>query len=287
MARQRPPRFKMREIVTVLANERTVATGHAGLTGSVCGHSPLVGGGWDYSVSLPRRRRMVYGFLVDELESTGRREPKQETTSMRIRVDPDSGSTTILDSAGEPIELPAEDDSVGVPFFTEVAVRDPDDPDRYPIDGVVVAKARRPDGSWRYGVLPDDEQVVRALDREQFWARVPTDPGEYLDRASRPDVDEVEADATLAYTAVWHAPAPAYGYDQVVRVLDRPHTAPVVGRCGRVITEQLGDGLTWSYFLILDDDPTAQYRYLTVAEVDIEATGEYGEGYNPPPDWRR
>lgn len=285
MSNQRPPRFEMREIVTVLATERSVASGLAGLTGSVCGYSALSSGEWDYGVSIPRRRREVYGFLGHELESTGRREPKEERVSMRIQVDPDSGRSTVLDDERFPVELPGEDDDVGIEFFTRVAVPGQDDPEGDRLDGVVVAKARRPDGSWRYGVLLEDEQAARTFERRQLWVSGWTDPGKYLDRDPEPDVDEIERATELVFTSVWHAPPPAFGYDQEVRVLDRPHAAPVAGRVGKVVTELLRDDLRWAYFVVLDDDPTAEYRSLTVAENDLEATGNYGEGYNPPQPW--
>lgn len=284
MPRQRPPRFKEREVVNILVNERTVAEGLAGLTGSVCGHAPLHGGGWDYDVQLPRRRRMVYGFVESDLVSTGRMKPKQKRMSMRIRVDPESGESSVLDDAGEPIEFPNREDEVGIGFFTDVSLPDEEDPDGDRLSGIVVAKAQQADGSWRYGILLDDEPAVRTYDRSRFYAHVPSDPGEYLDRSIRPHTEEVDG-SPLLYAAVWHAPAPAFGYDQVLRVVDRPHTAPVAGRVGRVITEQLHDDMTWAYFVILDDDPTAEIQYVTAAEEDLEATGDYGEGYNPPPDW--
>jgi hypothetical protein len=250
-------------------------------------------GGWCYSVNIPRRRHHGYSMEEHEIESTGRMappEPEAPRVSMKVQVDPDSGAGTLLDEAGNEIDA-VDDEAEGLPLFTVTSVIAPDaDEDDDDEHGVVVAKGRRPDGSWRYVVLLWDERVVEAHDRHELDPTVWIERGTFLDQgrpAGLEEVERAERAGGVELVAAWNAPRPVFGYDQGVRVLDRPHTAAVAGRVGAVRCEELGDDLRWRYWVLFDDDPAADCQSATVDEADLEATGRYGEGYNPPPDWLR
>ncbi len=287
--RRRVAPFKRREVVRVLSNDDTEHFEIAGLTGIVFDISLDMDGEWVCGITLPRRRGRVYSMMADELESTGEFAPPEppdpNPVTIKVRVDPESGETTAFDSAGNEIIPDEVDEARGPELFSNVSVTHPDLHEGEHQYGVLVGKARRPDGSWRYAVLLDEDRVVLPFDAEHVYVRSWTEPGEFLDFRRPAGIDELEQTEPLSYLAAWNAPAPKFGYDQEVRILDRPHTAPVAGRVGRVLWEILNDDLGWSYWVDFEDDPDAEYQSVTVAEEDLEATGTYGEGYNPPPDW--
>ncbi len=289
--RRRVAPFGPREIVRVRSTERTEHREIAALTGVVSDVSRDVDGEWVCGVMLPRRRRRYYSITADELESTGQFAPPEppdpNPVTMTVRVDPESDEATAFDSAGGEIVVDEVDEARGPELFSDVTVTLPGLPEDEHQDGVLIAKARRPDGSWRYAVLLDDDPVVVPFDAEHVFVRSWTQPGKFLDFRRPAGIDELERTEPLSYLAAWNAPRPAFGYDQEVRVLDRPHTAPVAGRVGIVRWEILNDDLGWSYWVDFEDDPDAEHQSATVAEEDLEATGTYGEGYNPPPEWLR
>lgn len=285
------PRFRRHEIVRMVTSAKNEAYGVVGFEGIVDDVDKRPDGSWYYDVTIPRRRHRGYTMEEHEIEGTGRiapPEPEVPRVSMKVQVDPDSGAGTLLDEAGDEIEA-IDDEAEGLPLFTVTAVIAPDaDEDDDDEHGVVVAKGRRPDGSWRYVVLLWDERMVEAHDRHELDPTVWIERGTFLDRGRPAGLDEVERAERaggVELVAAWHAPRPAFGYDQGVRVLDRPHTEAVAGRVGTVRAEDLGDDLRWRYLVLFDDDPAADCRSATVDEADLEATGRYGEGYNPPPDW--
>ncbi|MDP9386558.1 MAG: Imm31 family immunity protein [Actinomycetota bacterium] len=282
------PRFKQREIVRVVASAKATRHGVVGFTGTVLGVHER-GGGWYYSVTIPRRRRHSFSMEEDELESTGAvapPEPERPTTSLRVRVDPEAGEGTVLDESDQAVDLDDENEELhGLPLFTWTEIVDPDADELDDQESaVVIGKARRRDGGWRYVVLRLDDRVVCAYDGEELDPTVWRDEGEFLDRERPGGMEELEREEGLDFVAAWKAPRPAFGYDEGVRVLDRPHTAPVAGWTGRVCHHFLGNDMRWQYF-VLFDDVTADIQSATVGEEDLEATGTYGEGYNSPPDW--
>ncbi|MDP9386368.1 MAG: Imm31 family immunity protein [Actinomycetota bacterium] len=283
------PRFQEREIVRLVDSAKTAQHAIVGFTGTVAAVHESYDGGWCYTVNIPRRRRQNFSMEEDELESTGTMAPpapERPKRSLRLRVDPETGGGTALDESGQEIEVDDEDDELhGVPLFTWTEIVDPDadELDDW-VAAVVIGKARRRDGGWRYVVLRLDDRVVCACDGEELDPTVRCDEGEFLDRERPAGLEELEREERLDFVAAWKAPRPAFGYDEGVRVLDRPHTAPVAGRTGSVRHHLLGDDLRWRYF-VLFDDVAAEVQSATVAEEDLESTGVRGEGYNPPPDW--
>lgn len=285
-----PRRFTRLEVVQVRATPGTRRRRIAGLFGVILEDGEMNWEGrWHYAVSLPRRRHRSTRILEDELESTGRFEvPEDEVdgVGMRVRVDHDTGEGSLLAEDGGEIEIDIDNGGAGVAFFSCVQILDHDAGEDDDLDqGVIVAKAQRPDGQWRYAVLIAGERRVTGHERHELDPAIWLDPAEFLD-APRPDgLDDFDRSETLTFTAAWRAPRPAFGYDQRVRVLARAYTDAVADREGAVRLELLGDDLRWSYFVVLDDDPNSSVQSVTVGEEDLETTGDYGEGYNPPPDW--
>lgn len=285
-----PKRFKRFEVVQVRDTPATRRGRIAGLSGVIVADGERNWEGkWHYSVNLPRRRHRSTPLLEDELESTGRFEVPEgdrDGAGVRLRVDPNTGDGSVLFEDGENIDIDIDNGGAGVAFFSCVQVLDPDAGDDTDLDqGVIVAKAQHPDGVWRYAVLLEGDRRVRGHERHELDPAIWLDPAAFLD-ASRPEgILEFERSETLPFVAAWRAPRPAFGYDQRARVLARAHTDTVADREGAVRMELLGDDLTWSYFMILDDDQTSPVQSVTVGEDDLEATGEFGEGYNPPPHW--
>ncbi len=282
------PLFEEREVVRVLPNADTTRYRIAGLTGTVRRVHERSRGGWYYSVTIPRRRRHSFSLEEDELETTGAvapPEPEGRTTTLRVRVDPETGDGNLLDETGKEIDVHGDVERHGLPLFTWTEIVDPvadEDDDRE--SAVVLGKARRPDGGWRYIVLRVDDRTLGAYDAEGLDPTAWEDEGEFLDHERPHGLEDLEREEGLDFVAAWKAPRPAFGYDEGVRVLYRPHTAPVAGRTGVVYHQFLSDDLRWSYF-VLFDDVTAEVQSATVGEQDLEPTGTYGEGYNMPPDW--
>ncbi|MGQ0521227.1 MAG: hypothetical protein ACT4PX_08770 [Actinomycetota bacterium] len=286
MPRRKLGSFRSREIVRVVHNERTETNDVAGLIGTICGVSSDSRRVYSYAVLLPRRRRKVYAIKEEDLESTGRFEPPppEDRSPVTLRVK-QTGEATVVHADGTTSGIEYPDETDGLPFFNVVHFSSVSPGLDGPI-GTVIGKARGDDGEWHYAVLLDDDrQVVGPVQRDLFRARFWTEPGPFLDGPRPPGLDELEARLPGHFLGAWQAPAPAFGYDQEVRVADRPHTDVVAGRVGNIVGEVLHDDLTWGYDVALHDDPGAEYRTATVAEEDLEPTGGYGEGYNPPPAW--
>lgn len=285
-----PPRFKRFEVVRVRDTPASRFHLIAGLSGVIAEDGERNWEGrWHYSVNLPRRRHRSTQLTEDELEGTGRFEVPEgvgDGADVRLRVDPGTGDGSVLAEDGEEIEIDIDNGAAGVAFFSCVQVLDPDAGEDDDLDqGVIVAKGRHPDGRWRYAVLLQDERRVTAHERIELDPAIWLDPAAFLDAPRPTGIDEFERSETLPFVAAWRAPRPAFGYDQRVRVLARAHTDAIADREGAIRMELLGDDLTWSYLVIFDDDPAAPVESATVGEDDLEATGGYGEGYNPPPDW--
>ncbi len=282
------PRFEEGEIVRVRHTTDTARHRIAGFTGTVDGIYESFRGGWYYGVTIPRRRRRSFSVEEHELESTGAvapPEPEGPTTTLRVRVDPATGEGRLLDETGQEIDVHGDEELHGLPLFTRAEIVHPEADELDDREAaVVLGKARRPDGGWRYVVLRVDDRTLGAYDAEGLDPTAWEDEGEFLDH-ERPDgLEELERQEGLDFLAAWKAPRPAFGYDEGVRVLYRPHTAPVAGRTGAVYHQFLSDDLRWSY-LVLFDDVTAEVQSATVGEGDLEPTGTHGEGYTPPPEW--
>ncbi|MGH9179543.1 MAG: hypothetical protein ACRD0N_13440 [Acidimicrobiales bacterium] len=230
----------------------------------------------------------MHDFREEDLETTGRMEPpKPEAPSLRMRVT-EEGDASVVNEDGTTSGIPYPDETNGLPFFSYVDLYEFMEPGDLAPSGVIVGKAEKPDGAWHYAVLyVDAKQVIGPMERDRLHVSFGTEPGEFLDFGRRPPgIDDFERDFPH-FLGAWLAPAPAFGYDQEVRVLDRPHTEEVAGRVGAVMCEELHDDLTWSYWVLFHDSPAAPYQSATVAQEDLEPTGRFGEGYNPPPDWLR
>lgn len=284
-----PLRYRRREIVRITRSHATERLGLVGLTGTITGVYGDGRGAPLYGVTIPMRRHQEYSLAEDELESTGRFELAEEDgdrVSMRLRVDPGTGEGTLLAENGGEIEVDVDNGGAGVAFFSCVQVLDPDAGEDDDLEqGVIVGKARHPGGEWRYAVLLEDERKVEGHERNELDPAIWLDPREFLDGPRPRAIEEFERSETLSFTAAWRAPRPAFGYDQRVRVLARAYTDAVADREGAVRMQFLSDELSWSYFVVFDHDPGSQVQSATVGEDDLEATGEFGDGYNPPPRW--
>lgn len=284
-----PFRFRRHEVVQITRSHTTERLDLVGLTGTITGVFDDGGGAPLYGVTIPMRRPQEYSLAEDELESTGRfdlAEDDGDRVSMRLRVDPVTGEGTLLAEDGAVIEVDIDNGGAGVAFFSCVQVLDPDASEDDDLDqGVIVGKARHPNGEWRYAVLLEDERNVEGHERRELDPAIWLDPGEFLDGPRPRAIEEFERSETLKFSAAWRAPRPAFGYDQRVRVLARAHTDAVADRAGAIRMQFLSDELTWSFFVVLDHDPGSQVQSVTVGEEDLEATGEFGDGYKPPPHW--
>lgn len=280
-----PLRHHRWEVILITRSAHTERLGIVGLTGTITSIYDDGGDGRRYGVTVPRRRHQHFTLSDDEMEGTGRsaeREPESHRTSLRVGVDPKTGRGSLLDRAG--VAITVDDGASGLALFTFVSVLDPAaDEDEDLHEGVVVAKARRADGTWRYIVLLENQRVLLVHDGHELDPAFWTEPGHFLDHPLPKDADTIKRAEGLDFLAAWNAPPPVFGYDQQVRVLARAHTDALAGRTGSIRSEDLSDDLRWSYWVLFDDDEASEFRSVTVGEEDLEATGLYGEGYNPAP----
>ena len=266
------PKFKRWEVVRVVESEETTDDRIAGLVGVVRSEHENGRGGWYYSVKLDDRND-EYLMQEDEIESTGLMEDEEELywpDVITIQVDPETGEGRL---AGED-EFEGFGEG-GIPFHASVYVRLPPDAGEGEgkDHGVLLGKALKTDGTWRYAVGLMETRRVQAFDEDELDATVSLEPDEFPDRWSVTGIEELEAAEGLEFTYVWDAPPPRFATREIVRIVEAPETleAGVAGREGPVRASFLEDDLIWSYTV----DLGTMRESPVVAEPFLEPTGRF------------